>query len=92
MSPYFKNSNKKLIFTHISCIIIILAAFAIPILYMVNNIIIDIDNVDFFDVYNLSKNTVLVSLASSISIVIVVILIQYLKRISNSTSVSDLFK
>ena len=27
LSPYFKNSNKKLIFTHISCMIIILAAF-----------------------------------------------------------------
>jgi iron(III) transport system permease protein len=84
LSPYFKNSNKKLIFTHISCIIIILAAFAIPILYMVNNIIIDIDNIDFFDVYKLSKNTILVSLTSSILIVIVVILIQYLKRISKS--------
>ena len=84
LSPYFKNNNKKLIFTHISCMIIILAAFAIPILYMVNNIIIDIDNIDFFDVYNLSKNTVIVSLVSSILIVVVVILIQYLKRISKS--------
>ena len=84
LSPNFKNKHGKLIFTHFTCSIIVLTAFVIPILYMFNNIVIDFNNIDFFDVLNLSKNTILISLIASVLIIIVVLIIQYIKRISNS--------
>ncbi len=84
LSPNFKNSYKKLVLIHITSLIIILAAFVIPILYMINNIFVDFDNIDFFDVFKLSKNTIFISFIASILIILVVLFIQYVKRISNS--------
>ena len=51
---------------------------------MVNNIFVDFDNIDFFDVFKLSRNTIFISFIASILIILVVLFIQYVKRISNS--------
>ena len=50
---------------------------------MINNVFIVSDNIDFDNLIFLTKNTILVSLISTILIVIAVLGIQFLSRVSS---------
>lgn len=79
----FHNTNFKLLLIHIVCLVIIFFSLIVPIIFMINNAFIVSDNIDFDNLILLTKNTILVSLISTILIVIAVLGIQFLSRVSS---------
>ena len=79
----FWNTNFKLLLIHTFCLVVIFFSLIIPITFMINNAFIVSDNIDFDNLIFLTKNTILVSLISTILIVIAVLGIQFLSRVSS---------
>jgi len=76
-----ESSISKKILLHISCCIPILLGFIIPVLFIIDNVIYEYESIDFDRVFNLTTNTVLVSLIASLIIIIIAVYFQFIKRI-----------
>ena len=76
-----ESSMSKKILLHISCCIPVLLGFIIPVLFIIDNVIYEYESIDFDRVFNLTTNTVLVSLIASLIIIIIAVYFQFIKRI-----------
>ena len=76
-----ESSISKKILLHISCCIPVLLGFIIPVLFIIDNVIYEYESIDFDRVFNLTTNTVLVSLIASLIIIIIAVYFQFIKRI-----------
>ena len=81
------SSSKKILY-HISCLIPIIFGFIIPVLFIVDNVIYEFERIDFIRVFDLTSNTVIVSLIASIIIVTVAVYFQFLKRIIRNKTIT----
>ena len=81
-------SKTKKILLHISCLFPIFLGFIIPVLFIINNVIYEFEKIDFVRVFNLTTNTVLISLTASIIIIIIAVYFQFIKRIIRNRAVS----
>ena len=80
------SSSKKILY-HISCLIPIIFGFIIPVLFIVDNVFYEFERIDFIRVFDLTSNTVIVSLIASIIIVTVAVYFQFLKRIIRNKTI-----
>ena len=76
-----ESSMSKKILLHMSCCIPVLLGFIIPVLFIIDNVIYEHESIDFDRVFNLTTNTVLVSLIASLIIIIIAVYFQFIKRI-----------
>ena len=83
-SPSFKNR----IIIHFVCLIPIILGFLIPVLFIINNVIYEFSRIDLVKVFNLTTNTVIISLISSLIIVIIAVYFQFLKRIFKNRTIT----
>ena len=81
------SSSKKILY-HISCLIPIIFGFIIPVLFIVDNVFYEFERIDFIRVFDLTSNTVIVSLIASIIIVTVAVYFQFLKRIIRNKTIT----
>ena len=81
-------SLSKKILHHISCLIPIIFGFIIPVLFIVDNVFYEFERIDFIRVFDLTSNTVIVSLIASIIIVTVAVYFQFLKRIIRNKTIT----
>lgn len=81
-------SKTKKILIHISCLFPTFLGFIIPVLFIINNVIYEFEKIDFVRVFNLTTNTVLISLTASIIIIIIAVYFQFIKRIIRNRAVS----
>ena len=81
-------SSRKKILYHISCLIPIIFGFIIPVLFIVDNVFYEFERIDFIRVFDLTSNTVIVSLIASIIIVTVAVYFQFLKRIIRNKTIT----
>ena len=57
-------------------------------LFIINNVIYEFSRIDFEKVFNLTTNTVIISLISSLIIVIIAVYFQFLKRIFKNRTIT----
>tara|TARA_Y100001947_G_C10340761_1_gene305159 strand:+ start:544 stop:2160 length:1617 start_codon:yes stop_codon:yes gene_type:complete len=81
------SSSKKILY-HISCLIPIIFGFIIPVLFIVDNVFYEFERIDFIRVFDLTSNTVIISLIASIIIVTVAVYFQFLKRIIRNKTIT----
>ena len=81
------SSSKKILY-HISCLIPIIFGFIIPVLFIVDNVFYEFERIDFIRVFDLTSNTVIVSLIASVIIVTVAVYFQFLKRIIRNKTIT----
>ena len=83
-----ENSLSKKIFYHISCLIPIILGFIVPVLFIVDNVIYEFERIDLVRVFDLTTNTVIVSLIASSIIVTIAVYFQFLKRIIRNKTIT----
>ena len=81
------SSSKKILY-HISCLIPIIFGFIIPVLFIVDNVFYEFERIDFIRVFDLTSNTVIVSLIASVIIVTIAVYFQFLKRIIRNKTIT----
>ena len=81
---YFPNSTIKYIILNFVCFVPIVFGFVVPIFHMLKNIFDKSLNHDFFDVLNLTGNTVFVALIASFFIIVLSVVIQFINRMSKT--------
>ena len=78
--------NKKILL-HLSCLVPILFGFLIPVIFIVNNVVYEYERIDFNRLFNLTSNTVIVSLIASAIIITIAVYFQFIKRIIRNKTV-----
>ena len=73
--------NKTLV-SNVICVIPFIFGFLFPLLFIINNVISTYNNIDFSDLFLLSKNTILVSLLTAVSVIMVAFLVEFVGKIS----------
>ena len=67
---------------HLICLIPIIFGFIIPILFIINNVIGELSRINFFKLIDLIFNTLSVSIASALIIVLIAVLFQFFRKVS----------
>ena len=83
-----ESSINKKIFLHLSCLVPILFGFLIPVIFIINNVVYEYDRIDFNRLFNLTSNTVIVSLIASAIIITIAVYFQFIKRIIRNRTVT----
>ena len=83
-----ESSINKKILLHLSCLVPILFGFLIPVIFIINNVVYEYDRIDFNRLFNLTSNTVIVSLIASAIIIIIAVYFQFIKRIIRNRTVA----
>ena len=81
---YFPNSTIKYIILNFVCLVPIVFGFVVPLFHMLKNIFNKSLNHDFYDVLNLTGNTVFIALIASFFIILFSVIIQFINRLSKS--------
>ena len=87
----FKNeppSLKNRFIIHLVCLIPIILGFLIPVLFIINNVIYEFSRIDFIKVFNLTTNTVIISLIATLIILVIAVYFQFLKRILKNRTIT----
>ena len=71
-----------------SCLVPILFGFLIPVIFIINNVVYEYDRIDFNRLFNLTSNTVIVSLIASAIIITIAVYFQFIKRIIRNSTVT----
>ena len=79
--------NKKILF-HLTCLVPISFGFLIPVIFIINNVVYEYDRIDFNRLFNLTSNTVIVSLIASAIIITIAVYFQFIKRIIRNRTVT----
>ena len=69
------------------CLLPFLIGFLIPLIYIVNNVFKTINLIDLNELFEISFNSFYLAFVSSLIIIIIAVLFQYLKKISSSRTV-----
>ena len=69
------------------CLLPFLIGFLIPLIYIVNNVFKTINLIDLNELFEISFNSFFLAFVSSLIIIIIAVLFQYLKKISSSRTV-----
>jgi len=80
----FSLTRSRLIIVHLICLTPIIFGFLIPILFIINNVIGEFSGINFNKLIDLIFNTLSVSIASALIIIIVGVLFQFFRKISKS--------
>ena len=83
-----ESSINKKILLHLSCLVPILFGFLIPVIFIINNVVYEYDRIDFNRLFNLTSNTVIVSLIASAIIITIAVYFQFIKRIIRNRTVT----
>jgi len=83
-----ESSINKKILLHLSCLVPILFGFLIPVIFIINNVVYEYDRIDFNRLFNLTSNTVIVSLIASAIIITIAVYFQFIKRIIRNSTVT----
>ena len=83
-----ESSINKKILLHLSCLVPILFGFLIPVIFIINNVVYEYDRIDFNRLFNLTSNTVIVSLIASTIIITIAVYFQFIKRIIRNKTVA----
>jgi len=74
-------STKNKFIIHFFCLVPIIFGFIVPILFISGNVVYEFERIEFVKVFNLSKNTILVSLIATFIIISISVYFQFLRRI-----------
>ena len=80
----FSLTRSRLIIVHLICLTPIIFGFLIPILFIINNVIGEFSGINFNKLIDLIFNTLSVSIASALIIIIIGVLFQFFRKISKS--------
>ena len=83
-----ESSINKKILLHLSCLVPMLFGFLIPVIFIINNVVYEYDRIDFNRLFNLTSNTVIVSLIASVIIITIAVYFQFIKRIIRNKTVA----
>lgn len=83
---YSTNKFAK-IYIYLTCLFPFLLGFFIPVIYIINNVFKTINLIDFNELLTLTLNSFFLASISSVIIVFIAILFQYIKKISKSKTV-----
>ena len=87
VSGNYSTSKLSIIYIYIICSFPFVFGFLIPIIYIINNVFKTINIIDFNELVSLTYNSFLLASISSIIIVSIAVLFQYIKKISKSKTV-----
>ena len=82
-----ENSMYSKILIHVSCLIPILLGFIIPVFFIINNVVYELERIDFGMVASLTTNTVIVSLIAALFIIVIAVYFQFIKRIIRNRTI-----
>ena len=80
----FSLTNSRRLIVHLICLTPIIFGFIIPILFIINNVIGELSGINFSKLIDLIFNTLSVSIASALIIVLIAVLFQFFRKVSNS--------
>ena len=83
-----ESSINKKILLHLSCLVPILFGFLIPVIFIINNVVYEYERIDFNRLFNLTSNTVIVSLIASAIIITIAVYFQFIKRIIRNRTIA----
>ena len=87
VSGNYSTNKFSRIIIYLICLIPFILGFFTPVIYIINNVFKTINVIDFSELLNLSLNSFFLASVSSLIIVAIAILFQYIKKISKSKTV-----
>ena len=87
VSGNYSTNKFSSIYIYIICLFPFILGFFVPVIYIINNVFKTINIIDFKELLTLSFNSFFLAAISSIVIVFIAILFQYIKKISKSKTV-----
>jgi len=73
---------KKTLFSNFICLVPFAFGFLFPLIFILDNVIHTYDNINFSDLFSLSKNTLLVSSIAALSVTIIAFLIEFVGKMT----------
>jgi len=87
VSGNYSTNKFSRIYIYLTCLFPFLLGFFIPVIYIINNVFKTINLIDFNELLTLTLNSFFLASISSVIIVFIAILFQYIKKISKSKTV-----